>query len=117
MKKDLLVQWEEALESGNELPVSELCTDYPHLTTEVERPIKLLRTTAWTKQDPARPMDGERGGAERDLSGTLLSDRYHLESLIGSGGYGQVYRGLDTKLQRQATDSSPHCKKQALGSA
>ncbi|MDP9341895.1 MAG: serine/threonine protein kinase, partial [Actinomycetota bacterium] len=34
------------------------------------------------------------------LAGTLLSDRYQLEDLLGEGGMAQVYRGTDTVLGR-----------------
>ncbi len=107
---DLLVQWEEAFENGKDIPAEELCTDYPHLTQELQTKIESLKTTEWTKKDPARPLTDRLDVDLQDLSGETLSDRYRLESLLGSGGYGQVYRGLDLKLQRSVAVKIGHAR-------
>ncbi|WP_298864374.1 protein kinase [uncultured Gimesia sp.] len=95
---DLLVRWEEAFEQGEDIPAAELCTECPQLTQTVRSKIESLKTTAWTKRDPARPLTDQQ--PSKDISGTVLADRYRLDSLLGSGGYGQVYKGQDLKLQR-----------------
>ena len=53
---DLLVLWEEAFDNGQNIPVEELCNEYPHLIVELQTKIESLKTTAWTKRDPARPL-------------------------------------------------------------
>ncbi|MEH0611448.1 protein kinase domain-containing protein [Streptomyces scabiei] len=42
-------------------------------------------------------MSSEHASAE----GALLSDRYRLERLLGAGGQGQVYAGVDEQLGRR----------------
>ena len=105
---DLLVKWEEAFDEGRDIPAAELCTECPHLTAELQTKIESLKTTAWTKKDPARPLTNRR--ETRDLSGTVLAERYRLDSLLGSGGYGQVYRGHDLKLQRPVAVKIGHAR-------
>ncbi len=34
-------------------------------------------------------------------SGTMIADRYRLQRLIATGGMGQVWDGLDTRLDRR----------------
>jgi len=97
---DLLVRWEEAFDQGQDIPAEELCTDCPHLTQTVRSKIEILKTTAWTKKDPARPLTDQKDQPSKDISGTVLAERYRLDSLLGSGGYGQVFKGHDLKLQR-----------------
>ncbi|HBN78798.1 MAG TPA: serine/threonine protein kinase [Planctomycetaceae bacterium] len=105
---DLLVQWEVAYEQGDDIPAEELCTDCPHLTMVLQKKIESLKTTAWTKKDPARPLTDQRNPKTKDISRTVLGDRYQLDSLLGSGGYGQVYKGHDLKLQRSVAVKIGH---------
>lgn len=105
---DLLVQWEEAFDQGQDIPAEELCTECPHLTTLLQEKIESLKTTAWTKKDPARPLTDQRDQTTKNITGLVLSDRYRLDSLLGSGGYGQVYRGHDLKLQRSVAVKIGH---------
>jgi len=107
---DLLVQWEEAFEDGKDIPAEELCADCPHLTHELQTKIQSLKTTEWTKKDPARPLTDRLDVELQDISGEILSDRYRLDALLGSGGYGQVYRGHDLKLQRAVAVKIGHAR-------
>ena len=38
--------------------------------------------------------------AKTITSGKIIGDRYEIKTLVGSGGYGTVYKGLDQQLNR-----------------
>lgn len=106
---DLLVRYEDVLdETGQELSAEELCSECPHLVSEIQTRIESLRTTAWTKKDPGRPLTDCHEAEPTDYSGTTLANRYRLDELIGSGGYGSVYRAEDTKLRRTVAVKMGH---------
>lgn len=107
---DLLVKWEEAFDEGKDIPAAELCTDCPHLTTELQTKIEGLKATSWVKRDPARPLTGSRKGEFKNLSGTMLANRYRLDELLGRGGFGHVYRSFDKKLERQIAVKIGHAR-------
>lgn len=107
---DLLVKWEEAYDEGKDLPPEELCTDCPHLTAELQTKIEGLKATSWVKKDPARPLTGDRKAEFKNLTGTVLANRYRLDELLGRGGFGQVYRAFDLKLERQVAVKIGHAR-------
>lgn len=107
---DLLVKWEEAFDEGKDIPAEELCTDCPHLSTELQTRIESLKATSWVKRDPARPLTGDRRAEFKNLTGTVLANRYRLDELLGRGGYGQVYRAFDLKLERQVAVKIGHAR-------
>lgn len=107
---DLLVKWEEAFDEGKDIPAAELCTECPHLTAELQTKIDSLKSTSWIKRDPARPLTDRREAEAKDFTGTVLMERYRLDQLLGSGGYGQVFRGHDLKLQRPVAVKIGHAR-------
>ena len=107
---DLLVKWEEAFDEGRDIPAAELCTECPHLTAELQTKIDSLKATSWIKRDPARPLTDRREAEAKDLTGTVLADRYRLDQFLGRGGYGQVYRGHDLKLHRDVAIKIGHAR-------
>src|ERR1043166_1605225 len=52
------------------------------------------------------PVDGTalrlQGGAEADLVGQIVADRYHVMRKLGEGGMGQVYLVEHVKMQRKS---------------
>ncbi len=107
---DLLVKWEEAFDEGKDVPAAELCTEWPHLTTELQTRIDALKQTAWLKRDAARPLTDDREAVAKSLTGELLSNRYRLDELLGRGGYGQVYRAFDFQLRRVVAVKIGHAR-------
>lgn len=107
---DLLVEWEDTYETGIDKSAEELCTEYPHLTTVLQSKIDGLKQTAWLKKDPARPLTDRRDAEIKDLTGTVLADRYRLDQLLGKGGYGSVFMAHDLTLRRNIAVKIGHAR-------
>lgn len=96
---ELLLQWEELRERGQDTPASELAKDHPELIQELARRIKALKTISWLD----KPLDDDPPDCPPGLpshSPRTLAGRYRLDELIAEGGFAQVYRAYDTELQR-----------------
>lgn len=95
----LLLKWEEAWDLGEEIQAAELCVDHPELQQELADQIKLLKSMNWMKRDAAD--DDLNDPCENDpFIGENLAGRYQIESIVGSGGHGKVYKAFDPELQR-----------------
>ena len=94
---DLLLTWEEAREGGRLVTAEELCRDSPDLLDAVRERIRLLENAGWLRE-PAPTV------AEKPRT---LAERYSLETLIGSGGYAQVWRAYDLQLHRHIAVKIP----------
>jgi serine/threonine protein kinase len=108
---DLIVRWEEARSRGESPAPEELCRDCPDRLDEFRRQVEKLGRVDWLNQplelttastigksDTTRP--------EMDLPRTLAG-RYRLDALIGVGGFGRVYKGFDTWLDRPVAVKVP----------
>jgi eukaryotic-like serine/threonine-protein kinase len=106
---DLLVRWEEAWDAGRELSAEELCADASHLIEPMKERIGVLKDMAWLKKDAARRLTDSQQATSEPLTG-ILQNRYRLDSHIGQGGYGQVYRAFDLQLQRPVAVKIAHVR-------
>ena len=98
---DLLLKWEDSFESGNEISAEELCSDNPDLQNELQKKIKALKKMAWMNHDSDED-------SSEDFIGKVLNERYEIKCLIGSGGYGRVFKALDKELERFVAIKIPH---------
>lgn len=96
---ELLVEWEELCERGQEAPAGELCKEHPHLAVELARRIAAMKATDWLN-NPDPPAGDPPSVAVQPFQGRVLSGRYRLDDLIAEGGFAQVWRAYDTELQR-----------------
>jgi eukaryotic-like serine/threonine-protein kinase len=95
---ELLLKWEEAWDLGNDIPASTLCADCPELTQKLNDQIRLLKSMNWMKKDASDELAVPN---EVDLLiGKTLAGRYRIDSIVGSGGHGKVYKSFDPELQR-----------------
>lgn len=108
---ELLEKWEEAADQGEELSAEELCRDCPELVEELRWRITALKRTSWTK----KPLtdDPIQGTKPTDFGLPETLGRYFLESLLGTGGFGQVWKAFDPQLKRHVAVKIPRRDKLA----
>jgi serine/threonine protein kinase len=93
---DILLTWEEARERGTAVSSEELCRDCPEVLDVVRERVRLLEKACWMKESGATPPQPR-----------TLAERYVLETLIGSGGYADVWRAYDLQLHRHVAVKVP----------
>ena len=88
---ELLLEWEELYERGQDTAPGELCRDCPGLADDLGKRIAALKRTMWLKNPEPAP---EQAEAQPGLSGQVLGGRYRLEELIATGGFSEVWRAF-----------------------
>ena len=96
---DLLIEWEEACEHGIDIPAEDLCHQHPELLDVIQQKINALKEMAWVKEE------NEQSDAQNVPD--ILADRYKLVERIAVGGFGQVWKGFDTELERHVAIKFP----------
>ena len=97
---DLLVQWDELRELGEEPSADQLCHDHPRLIKELTRRIQALKSLSWLDASPSEVNEESVESDSTPPNRRTLIGRYRLETLIAEGGFAQVWRGYDLELQR-----------------
>ena len=99
---DLLLQWEDLYERGQDTPADQLCGNDRHLVDELARRISGLKATTWLNDPEPQPINGPAAEepAKDGRPSKVLMGRYRLDQLIAEGGFAQVWRGYDKELQR-----------------
>lgn len=91
---DLVTKWEDSIEIGLDLTPKEICFDHPELEQIVTQQIRKLKRMRWlnTTWDPK--------SSEHIANGTVIANRFCIEGVLGSGGFGTVYQAIDKELLR-----------------
>jgi serine/threonine protein kinase len=114
---DLILLWEAARGQGRDPRPEEICRDRPDLLSEFRRHVRELEEVDWlnepiesqetaTATATATAHEGPKDPAGLALP-RVMAGRYRLDSLIGEGGFGRVYRGFDTWLERPVAVKVP----------
>jgi tetratricopeptide (TPR) repeat protein/tRNA A-37 threonylcarbamoyl transferase component Bud32 len=102
---ELLLQWEELHEKGQEPAAEELCRDCPHLATLLAEHIKALKVTAWMERPDNE--GGTQPGSTTPSGPRTLAGRYRLDEQIAEGGFAEVWKGYDLELRRAVAVKVP----------
>lgn len=96
---ELLIEWEEAWDQGVDIPTKDLCHQNPELLEVIQQKVSALKEMAWVKEDAEY--------SDTQNVPKILAGRYELSDQIAVGGFGQVWKGFDTELERHVAIKFP----------
>jgi serine/threonine protein kinase len=91
---DLVTKWEDSFEIGLNLSPKEICHEHPELEQIVTEQIRKLKRMRWLTST------WDSNASETLDNGTMIADRFRIEGVLGTGGFGTVYRAMDIELLR-----------------
>lgn len=107
---DLIVEWEEAKAAGREPRPEALCRGDSDRASALQRAVRDLEEVSWLNE-PVDECDAtsslESGTTTAPTLPPVLAGRYRVELPVGEGGFGRVYRGFDTWLERPVAIKVP----------
>ncbi|QDV37537.1 serine/threonine-protein kinase [Tautonia plasticadhaerens] len=115
---DRIVRWEEARARGQAPTPEEFCADAPGLLEAFRRQVEKLGQVAWLDEPIVDPTTSPGPAAVVTTGSDLprtMADRYRLDALIGEGGFGRVFRGFDTWLERPVAVKVPRVDRPVTG--
>ena len=104
---DILLEWEELWKQGHDVPVAELCREYPHLADDLARNINALKATSWLDKSVEHSSTSQIPSSNGGDEPRILSGRYRLDLLIAEGGFAYVWKGYDLELHREVAVKLP----------
>jgi serine/threonine protein kinase len=91
---DLVTKWEDSIEIGLKLTPKEICLEHPELEKIVTEQITKLKRMRWLTAT------WDSNASETLPNGTVIANRFKIDGVLGSGGFGTVYRAIDNELLR-----------------